>query len=61
MKTLIGPLSFLALKRYYFFLFLNTMFDFCFYLTVFQRFDELAFSLCRGVFCSFQKTVLFLH
>ena len=33
----------------------HTAFTICIFLTVFQRFDELALSLCRRVFCSFQK------
>ena len=32
-----------------------TVFSICILLTVFQWFDELAFSLCWRVFCSFQK------
>ena len=32
-----------------------TVFNICILVTVFQRFDELAFSLCRRVFCLFQN------
>ena len=32
-----------------------TVFNICILVTVFQRFDELAFSVCRRVFCLFQN------
>ena len=70
METLIRTLSFLTLKPLLLFLILEcylclldfsidflmyTVSNVCILLTVFQRFDELAFSLCRRAFCSFQK------
>ena len=41
---------------FFFWLFYNyTVFNICIFLTVFQRFDKLAFSLCQRALCSLQK------
>ena len=43
---------------FFFWLFYNyTVFNICIFLTVFQRFDKLAFSLCQRALCSLQKIV----
>ena len=44
--------------EFFFRLFYNyTVFNICIFLTVFQRFDKLAFSLCQRALCSLQKIV----